>query len=63
MVPFSVIGVFFVLLFLSYFVVDGAFRPDSENGSLRNISPILPKPGGRRDSKIKQVVNAVLEAI
>jgi hypothetical protein len=62
MVPFSVIGAFLVLLFLSYFVVDGAFRPDSENGSLRNISPILPKPRGR-DAKIKQVVNAVLEAI
>ena len=62
MVPFTIIALFLVLLLISPLIVDRAFRPDSEYGSIRNISPILPKPQNR-DGKLKRIVNAILEAI
>jgi hypothetical protein len=62
MIPYTVLGLFVLLILLSYFIIDGAFLPDSENGPLRGASAILKK-SGKRDSKIVRAVNGVLDAI
>lgn len=62
MVPYTVIALFVLLILLSYFIIDGAFRPDSEDGPLRGASAILKK-SEKRDSKIVRAVNDVLDAI
>jgi len=63
MVPYTVIALFVLLiLFSPCFIVDGAFRPDSENGPLRGASAILKKPK-RKGSKIMRAVTGVLDAI
>lgn len=60
--PFAVIGAFFCLLLVSYFVVDGAFRPSGEDGVLRGVAPIL-KNEKRREPKPTRLLNGVLDSI
>jgi hypothetical protein len=62
MVPYTVLALFVLLILLSRFIVDGAFRPDSENGPLRGASAILKKPR-RKDGRIMRAVTGVLDAI
>jgi hypothetical protein len=57
---FVVILLFFILLGVSYFVVDGVWTPDSVNGVLRDPSPIL-RGKGQRQPKLERLKNEVLD--
>ena len=59
---FAVILLFFILLILSSFVVPDAWRPDSENGALRGVSPILAWTKVRRPS-IMRLLRQILDAL
>lgn len=59
---FAVMIVFVFLLILSHFVLDDAWRPDSENGVLRGAAPIL-RQRKERQPKYERLVKEILGAL